>query len=375
MTAIRIHGLTRRFDDVTAVDAMDLQIEHGELFFLLGPSGCGKTTLLRMIAGFIDPTAGSIAFDDVDVTNRPPDRRNVGMVFQSYALWPHMTVFDNVAFGLSARKIRGEARRRRVMEALELVQMQNVADRKPGQLSGGQQQRVALARAIVIEPAVLLLDEPLSNLDARLRLDMRWQIKRICEQTDVTTIYVTHDQKEALSMADRIAVMRHGRVVQIGDPPRLYQRPESRFVADFLGESNFIPARVTAVDGSEARLDTPAGPLASTAWTAPLPDPPGDVLCSIRPEALRSASTEASNTLAGTIRRSTYLGAFSQYQVDIAGDLAVKWIETSPTRVMDDDARVTLTVDPADVVILPADDGPARPAGESVTAEPDAVTV
>ena len=207
------------------VNSISLDIEPGELFFLLGPSGCGKTTLLRMIAGFIEPTSGSVHFvgpnGSVDVTHVPPEQRNTGMVFQSYALWPHMTVADNVAFGLDVRKVFGSERSARVHEALQAVQMAEYADRKPNQLSGGQQQRVALARAIVVRPSVLLLDEPLSNLDAKLRIELRGEIRRLCKRFGMTTVYVTHDQKEALSMADRIAILRAGQVVQVGSAQHL----------------------------------------------------------------------------------------------------------------------------------------------------------
>ncbi|MBN8645680.1 MAG: ABC transporter ATP-binding protein, partial [Planctomycetes bacterium] len=257
-------GVTR------AVDRVSLTINAGDLFFLLGPSGCGKTTLLRMIAGFIDPTSGSIRFNGQDVTHTPPAKRNTGMVFQSYALWPHMSVLQNVEFGVKVRKVPRDERAARAMEALKSVRMDPYAQRKPNQLSGGQQQRVALARALVVRPSVLLLDEPLSNLDAKLRLEMRHEIRRICKETGITTVYVTHDQKEALSMADGIAVLDMGVIAQTGTPKGLYDRPGSRFVADFLGETNFIEATVEGVEGSggmdggpgggRARLASGAGP-------------------------------------------------------------------------------------------------------------------
>ena len=223
-TPITIRDLRKVFGKTVAVDQINLDIKAGDLFFLLGPSGCGKTTLLRMIAGFTDPTGGSIRFGDRDVTHTPPNKRNTGMVFQGYALWPHMTVEQNVAFGLGVRKVPTAEKSRRVAEALRAVRMEQYALRKPNELSGGQQQRVALARALVIEPTVLLLDEPLSNLDAKLRLEMRSEIKRICKQAKITGIYVTHDQKEALSMADAVAVLNQGLVVQTGGPRDLYDR-------------------------------------------------------------------------------------------------------------------------------------------------------
>ena len=242
-------GLTKHFGRAVAVDGVDLDVPAGSLFFLLGPSGCGKTTLLRMLAGFCPPTAGTIRFGDREVTHVSANQRNCGMVFQSYALWPHMTVAQNVAFGLTVRKVAAAERKRRVAAALTMVQMQDYGRRKPNELSGGQQQRVALARALVIEPTVLLLDEPLSNLDAKLRLELRGQIKQICAEADITAVYVTHDQEEALSMADVLAVMRDGAVQQVGPPRQVYARPHSRFVADFLGETNFLPARVLGREG------------------------------------------------------------------------------------------------------------------------------
>ena len=244
MSSITLRNITKQFGRTSAVDGIDLTIPSGDLFFLLGPSGCGKTTLLRMIAGFIEPTAGQVVFGEKDVTALPPNKRNTGMVFQSYALWPHMSVAENVAYGLKIRKLDKPARDRKVAKALESVRMAEYADRKPNQLSGGQQQRVALARALVIEPTVLLLDEPLSNLDAKLRLEMRSEIRRLCTETGITTVYVTHDQKEALSMADGVAVLKDGAVQQVGPPRELYERPRSRFVADFLGETNFIAGTI-----------------------------------------------------------------------------------------------------------------------------------
>jgi iron(III) transport system ATP-binding protein len=358
-TTIAIDGITKSFPGIgggttTAVDRVSLKIESGELFFLLGPSGCGKTTLLRMIAGFIDPTAGRLLFlengGERDVTYLPPNKRNTGMVFQSYALWPHMTVAENVAFGLDVRKVRGEDRTRRVMEALSAVRMQEYAQRKPNQLSGGQQQRVALARALVIRPSVLLLDEPLSNLDAKLRIELRSEIRRICKEAGTTTVYVTHDQKEALSMADRVAIMKLGVVQQIGTPEALYRQPASRFVAEFLGETNLIAAKVTRITESGVSLETAAGPL--TARTPLPPNTDADVLISIRPEALSPAQAPGPNTLAARVRETTYLGEVAQHDLELLGALAVKMAVLNPGS-----ARASLShvrVAPEDVVIIPA---------------------
>ena len=244
MSKLALRGLTKRFGDVAAVDAVDLAIEPGEFVSLLGPSGCGKTTTLRMIAGFIDPTAGTIEMDGQVLSSParslPPERRGMSMIFQSYAVWPNMTVAENVAFGLRLRRLPGEEVRRRVGEMLDVVQMRHLAERYPAELSGGQQQRVALARAIVIKPQVLLLDEPLSNLDANLREEMRFEIKRLHEEFRVTTVYVTHDQAEAMVTSDRIAVMNRGRIEQVDEPHALYTRPRTRFVAGFIGRTNFV---------------------------------------------------------------------------------------------------------------------------------------
>ena len=378
-TAISIQGLKKTFPahgggTTTAVDSVQLQIEPGELFFLLGPSGCGKTTLLRMIAGFIEPTSGTLLFNGKDVTFAAPNDRNTGMVFQSYALWPHMTVAGNVAFGLEIRKIKDPEKSRRVNEALAAVRMEQYAQRRPNQLSGGQQQRVALARALVIRPDVLLLDEPLSNLDAKLRIELRSEIRRICKESGITTIYVTHDQKEALSMADRIAIMESGRVVQIGGPAELYRKPANRFVAEFLGETNLIPATVANAGGSQIELKTGAGTLHALA--APRPggtgtspgspasaSPPASgsrVLLSIRPESLRLAPAGAPNSLPATLLDSMYLGEMIQHTVELPGlgkeHARIKLAQLNPPYVADTamaaGKQVAIAVDPADVVVL-----------------------
>ena len=248
MFGIELKNVTRRFDDVLALDRVDLKIDAGEFFVLLGPSGCGKTTLLRILAGFDQPETGRVVFGERDMTVVPPHERDTGMVFQNYALWPHMTVWKNVEYGLTMRNMARHERDQKVKRALEMVQMSRYAERSPNQLSGGQQQRVALARALVIEPGVVLLDEPLSNLDARLRLEMREQLQDLQRALGVTMIYVTHDQKEALAMGDRIAVMQMAEVAQVGTPRSIYMRPATRFVADFIGEINLISGEITAVD-------------------------------------------------------------------------------------------------------------------------------
>src|SRR5881296_4046773 len=238
---IRIDGVVKRFGAVTAVDRAELTIEDGELFTLLGPSGCGKTTLLRLLAGFYQPDAGQIRFGDRVVSGLPPYERNIGMVFQNYALWPHMTVRANVAYGLRLRKLAPAEIETRLAEGLRKVNLVGFESRYPGQLSGGQQQRVALARALVLNPDILLLDEPLSNLDAKIRVQVRAEIRKLQQELGITTVYVTHDQEEALSLADRVAVMRDGQVLQLAPPKTLYERPANRFVADFVGTNNFLP--------------------------------------------------------------------------------------------------------------------------------------
>ena len=272
---------------------LSLEVAAGELFFLLGPSGCGKTTLLRLIAGFQPPSAGELRFGDRCMNGVPPHRRNVGMVFQHYVLWPHLSVTDNVGYGLDVRGVTAAERGRRVGEALELVRMADYAGRFPGQLSGGQQQRVALARALVIRPDVLLLDEPLSNLDTRLRLELREEIRRIHAATRITTLYVTHDQQEALSLADRLAVLRDGAVEQVGDPRTVYRKPASRFAADFLAETNWLEGDVVGAEGAGLRVATTLGSflVAAAAGRA------GDrVWVGFRPESVRlGAGTGADN--------------------------------------------------------------------------------
>jgi len=294
-----------RKNEQAAVDDVSLGIASGELFFLLGPSGCGKTTLLRIIAGLLDATGGRVLFDGRDVTDLPAERRGTAMVFQSYALWPHMTVRRNVEFGPRMQKVPARQRRQRAGEALERVRMAEYAARKPNQLSGGQQQRVALARALAAGAQCLLLDEPLSNLDARLRLQMRAELRRLVKDTGVTAVYVTHDQVEALSMADRIALMNAGRIAQVGGPADLYERPASRFVADFLGEANFLPGRVV-FSGKPVAIDTPVGQL--LAVDAGGATQGQAVTCCLRPERLSLSPIPQGAALTATVLDATYVG-------------------------------------------------------------------
>ena len=354
MTAITMTAVTKRFGATTAVDSVDVRIEPGELFFLLGPSGCGKTTLMRMIAGLLDPTEGRIQFGDRDVTHLPTSQRNTALVFQSYALWPHMTVAQNVAFGLDVRKVDGEAKAQRVADALKAVRLGDYADRRPTQLSGGQQQRVALARALVVNPDVLLLDEPLSNLDAKLRLEMRTEIRRICTDTGITTIYVTHDQEEALSIADRIAVLRDGQIMQVGSPHEVYRSPRNRFVADFLGKANFIPAEVTGVEGDTLVLDSALGTLRAGVFDHDTPAK-GNVTCVVRPESMRFVGdcvAASDNTVNASHDSTIFLGHLAEhlFTTDDGPSLSVQELRPEPREWPTE--PIQLTFDAADLVVL-----------------------
>ncbi len=358
MAGVTLHHVTRTFGATRAVDDVSLQIEHGELFFLLGPSGCGKTTLLRLLAGFIEPESGSIQFGTADVTQVPPEKRGAAMVFQSYALWPHMTVYDNVAFGLSVRKTPAAETARRVAEALASVRLENYGNRKPSELSGGQQQRTALARAIVVKPNVLLLDEPLSNLDAKLRIETRQEIRRLCKQAEITAVYVTHDQKEALSIGDRMAVMREGKVVQVGTPRELFSKPANRFIADFLGESNFLSGSRPQVREGLLEVETPIGTLrVQDQYDGKLE---ARSLVLIRPSAISLApagvenDSKTTNTVDAWVVRSTYLGEMTQFTVKTRGDclLTVDVLNVPP---LPEGSRLRLEIKPESVVLLPDD--------------------
>lgn len=356
MVSITVKNLTKRFGDVTALDNISLKIEAGELFFLLGPSGCGKTTLLRHIAGFYKPDEGTILFDDKDVTGTPPHKRNTAMMFQSYALWPHMTVAKNVAFGLEERKVAKAELNERVDAALETVKMGKYADRKINQLSGGQQQRVALARALVVRPQCLMLDEPLSNLDAKLRLEMRTEIRRICKEFGLTAVYVTHDQKEALSIADRMAILDFGTIAQIGTPQEVYRSPKTKVVADFIGETNFLEGTVEEADlDGHWEVETPhgrfAGRVADKNWTPKAGD---KTALSFRPESLSLADTRPPiNGIAGKVAEAVYLGEIAQYTLQPDEGEAVRIAELNPAQLRDPGERnVYATVDADDVVLI-----------------------
>jgi iron(III) transport system ATP-binding protein len=356
MISISINNLTKRFGSTVALKNLDLVIEPGELFFLLGPSGCGKTTLLRSMAGFYIPEEGKILFGDEDVTRLEPHKRNTGMMFQSYALWPHMTLAENVAFGLQERKAPKDEIKRRVAEALESVRMGQYADRKPNQLSGGQQQRVALARALVIRPRCLLLDEPLSNLDAKLRLEMRAEIRRVCKEFKLTTVYVTHDQKEALSISDRMAILDGGKILQVGSPKEVYRRPVCKTVAHFIGETDFIEGRVVGTEGGFIAVETGIGRFLGVAGDKSFKPATGAaVTLSVRPECWKLGNeARGHNAVRGRIGESVYLGEVAQYDFVAAGGGAVlKIYELNPRFVGGaSDGDLFASVDAEDVVIL-----------------------
>jgi spermidine/putrescine transport system ATP-binding protein len=314
--------VTKSFGDVAAVDHIDLEVRDGEFFSLLGPSGCGKTTTLRMIGGFEQPTSGRIELQGEDVTWLPPYKRNVNTVFQNYALFPHLTIFENVAFGLRRKKVSGAEITRRVTEMLALVELPGFERRKPNQISGGQAQRVALARALINRPAVLLLDEPLGALDLKLRKQMQVELKRIQQEVGITFIYVTHDQEEAMTMSDRIAVMNRGKYEQLGDPESLYERPATRFVAGFLGVSNLLPGTIEGAAGRYAviRLKSDVRVRAPQA----LVGTQGAVEIGVRPEKIRLSDARKTppsghNVIDGTVVDASYLGVSTQYVVTAPG--------------------------------------------------------
>jgi len=311
MTFLELAGVQKRFAQTVAVEDFNLAAQKGEFVSFLGPSGCGKTTTLRMIAGFEQPTAGTITVDGVDITHAPPNKRNVGMVFQSYALFPNMTVADNVGFGLRVRKRPKDQIKKRVGELLELMNLPDRANRYPYQLSGGQQQRVALARALAIEPEVLLLDEPLSALDAKIRVALRKEIRSIQRQLGITTVYVTHDQEEAMSLSDRVVVMSDGKIEQIGAPPDIYNFPATPFVASFVGTLNLLPA--TIVDPAEGRISIDGQEIRAS---KPI-DLTGNATVALRPEAVRLGETGGRNHLRGTVEDVSFLGSIVRTRVRI----------------------------------------------------------
>jgi spermidine/putrescine transport system ATP-binding protein len=325
---VRLVDLVKRFADVTAVAGINLQMPSGEFFSLLGPSGCGKTTTLRMIAGFERPDEGQILLDSVDMAQTPPHKRNVNTVFQNYALFPHLDVFENVAFGLRYKDVSKQDVRKRVQEALALVRLEGLERRRPSQLSGGQQQRVALARALVLNPAVLLLDEPLGALDAKLRKALQIELKSLQEEVGITFIYVTHDQEEALTMSDRLAVMSNGRVEQVGTPAEVYEEPRTSYVADFLGVSNLMEARAEGADVS-GRCRVRLGEFEFVASQGDATTR-GDAKVVIRPERVRleATGTTGENRIPGMVERVVYVGSTMQVIVHLApGQTLQAWVQ------------------------------------------------
>ena len=349
MEAIKAVQITKRFGEVTALKSVSLEIKQGELFFLLGGSGCGKTTLLRCIAGLETPTEGKVYFGEKDVTTLPTHKREAAMVFQSYALWPHMTVGQNIAFGLEERKVEKKEIQRRVEEALAMVKLEGFAKRGIDQMSGGQQQRVSLARALVVRPKCLLLDEPLSNLDAQLRLEMRSEIRRIVKENNLTGVYVTHDQAEALSMADRMAVMDEGEIVQVGEPDVIYREPVSSYVAGFIGETNLIKGTMAeggVVETTTAKL---SGKVSVGNWS---PAIGAELVLSMRPEALEIVSPEGAQ-LKGKIVERIYLGSIIQYSVQLGDGQVVQVTEQNPQLIREPgDREVGLAISQNDITLL-----------------------
>jgi ABC-type Fe3+/spermidine/putrescine transport system ATPase subunit len=344
LVELELLGISQRYDNLWVIRDLSLEVYSGELCCLLGPSGCGKTTTLRIIAGFLEPQEGSVRLDGVDITRTPPQRRNVGMVFQNYALFPHMTVYENVAYGLRRRRWSESKIRNEVTEMLRLAHLTGYEDRAVHQLSGGQQQRVALSRALIIRPKLLLLDEPLSNLDARLRAAMREEIRRVQRTLGITAVYVTHDQEEAMSIADRIVVINAGRIEQVGTPQQVYEHPATQFVASFIGRVNLLPGQI--VDGALHLLGR-TYPSAADDW------PTDDfTVCAVRPERVRLTHAEDA-PLVGTVQEVTFLGPIVRYQVALDGDVAVGVEAPSPETIHAPGERVGVEIAANDILLFP----------------------
>ena len=359
---VRLDAISKRFGATVAVDSVSLTVEPGEFLTLLGPSGCGKTTTLRMVAGLEEPTAGRVYVDDEDITDRPAHARDITIVFQSYALFPHLTVFENVAYGLRVLRRPGDEVRHRVAEALALTGIGDLAARPPAALSGGQQQRVALARALILRPKVLLFDEPLSNLDAKLRKRMREEIRALQKRSGITALYVTHDQAEALAISDRVAVMAHGRIEQLGPAPDVYARPATRFVADFIGEANFLAVEVVGKrpPGVAARL----GPLIVVVPESGLGSGPATLV--VRPEAIlirrAGSGPREDGVLAGRVCQAAYLGAAGEYIIDTEVGAVTVSDPVMAEGLLLPDSAVWLTFQPRGLSLLPDDASAARAA-------------
>ena len=362
---VTLINLTKRFKsldgsgEVLAVDDVNLEVKTGELVTILGPSGCGKTTTLRMIAGFEYPTSGSILIGDKDVAKIPPNKRGLSMVFQSYALFPHLTIYENVAYGLRVQKLPAKEIRERTERALDLMQLTTMAKRYPSQVSGGQQQRIALARAIVIEPSVLLFDEPLSNLDAKLREYMRDELRKLQKRLGITSLYVTHDQSEAMAISDRVVIMKEGRIRQVGTPREIYAFPQSRFVADFMGKANFLEVEVLGTDGESARIDI-GGKTFLVPRAGRVRPNSGSALLVVRPEALRLislANVENEIPLKGFIDRFTYFGNIARYEVTTENSpLLIESYNPEASSIFEEGDNVGVLIDFESVRLLPPED-------------------
>lgn len=356
MPGLRLINLFKQFGKTTAVDHINLDIQDGEILTLLGPSGCGKTTTLRCIAGFLIPNEGEIYLGDRQVTTLPPEKRDIGFVFQNYALWPHMTVYDNLAFGLKLKKFPRSEIKSRVNKALELVRLGGFAGRYPRQLSGGQQQRIALARALVIEPSVLLLDEPLSNLDAQLREEMRFEIRELQKKLGITAVYVTHDQAEALALSDRIAVMNKGVITQMGTPTQIYTQPSNRFVAGFIGLSSFVEGTVTQVNAGGQGTVTTSDQVTLRVAGQNLSQNQ-KVTMAIRPEYITvktdatTPAPENANVLEGEVIRAAYLGDVIDYRIGLG-----RWVlrvHTGTDKMLQPGEKVQLIIPPERITLIP----------------------
>jgi ABC-type Fe3+/spermidine/putrescine transport system ATPase subunit len=355
MSTLVLRNVSRTFGSYKAVDDLSLTLQDGELVSLLGPSGCGKTTTLRMIAGFVTPSGGTIELDGEVISSPasslPPDKRRMSMIFQSYAIWPNMTVAENVGFGLKIRKVGSDEIRRRVDEILEVVQLHGLRDRYPAELSGGQQQRVALARSVVVKPAVLLLDEPLSNLDANLREEMRFEIRRLHDEFGITMVYVTHDQAEAMVTSDRIAVMNKGRIEQIDAPYALYGNPKTRFVAGFIGRTNFLKGQANGQAVDFGGFSVPADQLPRERNGA------GEVMVSIRPQSINLLNAKPTAAhgrclVEGSIERRAYLGEYWDYYVNIPGTSEPLRVTTRPHEVFEVRQPVFIEIDARQMALV-----------------------
>ena len=362
MAIVELRGLTKNFTDTAAVDDLNLEIADGEFVSLLGPSGCGKTTTLRLLAGFLQPDGGEIRVDGKVISSAallvPPERRSMSMIFQSYAVWPHMTVAQNVAYGLKFKKLTRQEVDAKVAKLLGVVHLAELKDRYSAELSGGQQQRVALARALVVEPQILLMDEPLSNLDANLREEMRFEIRRLHEEFKITTVYVTHDQAEAMATSDRIAVLDRGRLVQVGRPAELFDRPKTRFVAEFVGKANILAGRMDGegqlllADGIRIRVNGAGGAMPAGDVTVCLR--PHNIVLAADPTAARDLADQGYNLFSGTIRRSVYFGDAVDYTIELASRASLRVI-APPSQRLEAGQQVQAAAHPEHCVVVRQD--------------------